>query len=130
MTRTPLIVLSSVFAASGLSALLFETLRFRQSGLAFGNGVWATSLVLSSFMAGLALGNGAVGRFGGRIRRPIRFFAFAEIAIALSGVTLVHLLPNLSEPLAPLLRPLADHDWVPNAIRVSQRIVEVHIQFE
>jgi len=45
------------FFLSGASALVFEGLWFRQAGLALGNSVWASSLVLSSFMAGLAAGN-------------------------------------------------------------------------
>ena len=46
-----------IFFASGASALIFETLWFRQAGLALGNSIWASSLVLSGFMSGLALGN-------------------------------------------------------------------------
>jgi hypothetical protein len=49
------------FGLSGSAALLFQTLWFRQAGLAFGNSIWASSLVLASFMGGLALGN-ALGR--------------------------------------------------------------------
>ena len=55
-------ILYAIFFLSGAAALLFETLWFRQAGLAFGNSVWASSLVLSSFMAGLALGNGLARR--------------------------------------------------------------------
>jgi len=47
-----------VLFLSGTGALIFETLWLRLSGLAFGNSVWAAALILSSFMAGLALGNG------------------------------------------------------------------------
>ena len=39
-------LLCVLFFLSGVAALLFETLWFRQAGLAFGNGVWASSLVL------------------------------------------------------------------------------------
>ena len=46
--------LGGIFFLSGASALVLENLWFRQAGLAFGNSVWASSLVLSSFMAGLA----------------------------------------------------------------------------
>ena len=66
---TPL--LCALFFLSGVAALLFETLWFRQAGLTFGNGVWASSLVLASFMAGLALGNALAVRFGARISRPL-----------------------------------------------------------
>ena len=51
-------VFCAVLFLSGTGALIFETLWLRVSGLAFGNSVWAAALILSSFMAGLALGNG------------------------------------------------------------------------
>ena len=51
-----------VFALSGAAALLFETLWFRQAGLALGNSVWAASLITASFMAGLAAGNAGCAR--------------------------------------------------------------------
>ena len=69
------LLLCLIFLLSGASALIFETLWFRQAGLAFGNSVWATTLVLSSFMGGLAVGNGVVARLGGRIGRPLRLYA-------------------------------------------------------
>jgi hypothetical protein len=50
-------VLCGVLFLSGTGALIFEILWLRFSGLAFGNSVWAAALILSSFMAGLALGN-------------------------------------------------------------------------
>jgi len=47
---------SVILFVSGCSALLFETLWLRLSGLAFGNSVWSAALILPSFMAGLAVG--------------------------------------------------------------------------
>ena len=41
------LILCGIFFLSGASALVFETLWFHQAGLAFGNSVWASSLVLS-----------------------------------------------------------------------------------
>ncbi|HEY3162557.1 MAG TPA: fused MFS/spermidine synthase [Vicinamibacterales bacterium] len=112
------LLLSAVFFASGASALIFETLWFRQAGLAFGNSVWASSLVLSGFMAGLALGNALVARAGGRLTNPVRAYAIAEAAIALTGVALVYLLPGLGSTLAPLFRPLLDSPWALNPLRL------------
>ena len=54
-----------VFLVSGAAALVFETLWFRQAGLALGNTVWASALVTASFMGGLAIGNAVVARWGG-----------------------------------------------------------------
>jgi spermidine synthase len=103
---------------SGAAALLFEMLWFRQAGLAFGNGVWASSLVLASFMAGLALGNGLVARFGGRIDRPVRFYAALEAAIGVAGVALVWVLPLFGAWLVPLWRPFLEQPWFLNPLRL------------
>jgi predicted membrane-bound spermidine synthase len=112
------LLLCTIMFVSGAAALLFETLWFRQAGLAFGNSVWASSLVLASFMAGLAVGNGLVARFGGRIDRPVRFYALLELAIAVAGVSLVWVLPLLAGWLAPLWRPILEVPWILNPLRL------------
>src|SRR2546421_8354871 len=68
-------VLCGVVFFSGTGALIFETLWLRLSGLGFGNSTWAAALILSSFMAGFALGNALAA--SSRIRRwgPLHFFA-------------------------------------------------------
>jgi spermidine synthase len=111
-------LLCSIFFASGVSALIFETLWFRQAGLAFGNSIWASSLVLSGFMGGLALGNALAARYGDRPRNAIRVYAIAEVAIALTGVGLVYLFPIFGVALAPWLRPLMEQPWILNPLRL------------
>jgi predicted membrane-bound spermidine synthase len=103
---------------SGAAALLFETLWFRQAGLAFGNGVWASSLVLASFMAGLAIGSALVARHGARIVRPLFFYGLLEISIGAAGVALVWVLPSFGGWLVPLWRPLLDQPWLLNSLRL------------
>ena len=110
--------LCAIFFASGISALIFETLWFRQAGLGFGNSVWASSLVLSGFMGGLALGNALAARYGSRFANPIRLYAIAEVAIALTGVGLVYLLPVFGAALAPWLHPLLEQPWILNPLRL------------
>lgn len=111
-------VLYTIFFASGTSALIFETLWFRQAGLALGNSVWASSLVLAGFMGGLAMGNAVAARYGARLGNPVRAYAIAEAAIALTGVGLVYLFPILGVALAPWLRPLLDLPWILNPLRL------------
>src|SRR6187551_859610 len=75
-------VLCGVLFLSGTGALIFETLWLRLSGLAFGNSVWAVALILSSFMAGLALGNGLAASARIRRWRPLYFYAVLELFVA------------------------------------------------
>ena len=91
------VLLCVMFFTSGVAALLFETLWFHQAGLTLGNTVWASSLVLASFMGGLAIGNWVVARFGLRIRRPIRLYALLEVVIGLTGLGLSFLGRPLAE---------------------------------
>jgi spermidine synthase len=115
--------LCSIFFASGASALIFETLWFHQAGLALGNSIWASSLVLAGFMGGLALGNALAARLGHRLGDPVRAYAIAEAAIALTGVGLVYLLPELGRLLAPLMRPLLDTPWLLNPLRLGLALI-------
>jgi len=112
-------IICGIFFLSGVSALIFETLWFHQAGLVFGNGVWASSLVLASFMAGLALGNAGAARYGPRLSRPVRAYALLELGIGAAGLGLVLGLPLLVPVLTPLLRASLDQPWLANPLRVS-----------
>src|SRR5438132_1373170 len=103
----PVAVLSGILFLSGIGALIFETLWLRLSGLAFGNSVWAAALILSSFMAGLALGNAIAASSRIRRWRPLQLYALLEVLVALLGCTIVFGLPALGE----LLRPLWQMLW-------------------
>ena len=101
-----------LFFVSGVAALLFENLWFYQTGLALGNSVWASSLVLTGFMGGLALGNGLAAWVAGRVRRPVRLYAGLELTIGVTGLALVLGLPFLTPVLARLFAPLLDSWWI------------------
>ena len=116
-------VVSALFFLSGCGALVFETLWFRQSGLAFGNSVWATTLVLASFMGGLALGNALAARHAWRFAKPLSVYAGIEIAVAATGIALVWSLPRLGSALAPLLRVLEDQPVLLNLVRLALSFV-------
>ena len=107
-SRNATLLHAAVFA-SGVSALIFQTLWFRQAGLAFGNSVWASSLVLSSFMGGLALGNGLAGRYGDRLRNPIRAYAIAEEHPGVDAGGVYRVLRNLEKSPSERLRAALFH---------------------
>src|SRR5881227_985592 len=102
----PVTILSAILFLSGIGALIFETLWLRLSGLAFGNSIWAAALILSSFMAGLALGNAIAASSRIRRWRPLHLYALLEVLVALLGCTIVFGLPALGELLRPVWQTL------------------------
>src|SRR6266571_403513 len=105
MTR--IAILSGILFLSGIGALIFETVWLRLSGLAFGNSVWAAALILSSFMAGLALGNAIAASSKVRRWRPLHLYAVLEVLVAFFGCTIVFGLPLLGG----LMRPVWQMLW-------------------
>jgi predicted membrane-bound spermidine synthase len=110
--------LVGAFVASGAAALLFQVLWFRQLALSLGNTVWAGSLVLASFMGGLALGNLLAARWRGGVQSSLRAYAWLEAVVALTGLGLVVILPRLPQALAPLLGGL-DSSFLKNGTRLG-----------
>ena len=104
---------------SGAAALVFETLWFYQATLVFGNTVWASLIVLASFMGGLALGNGLAARFHLRFGNPIRLYAVLELVVGLTGLGLVFVLPLLPSLFAPVFDHLRSLPLVSNLVRGS-----------
>ena len=100
-------VFCGVLFLSGTGALIFETLWLRLSGLAFGNSIWAAALILSSFMAGLALGNALAASSRIRRWRPLHFYAVLEVLVAFFGCTIVFGLPVVGD----LMRPVWQMLW-------------------
>jgi spermidine synthase len=71
----------ALFIASGAAALVYQVIWLRWLGLVFGYTTVSVSIVLASFMGGLALGSWAAGRAMPYIRNPMRAYAWAEIGI-------------------------------------------------
>ncbi len=95
---------------SGTAALVYETLWMRSFGLIFGNTTHAITVILSTYMGGMALGSFFIGRL--KIKNPLRIYAFVEAFIgftALIAFVLLQILPGLwgnflrTTPLSPML---------------------------
>ena len=102
-------ILSGILFLSGTGALIFETLWLRLSGLAFGNSIWAAALILSSFMAGLALGNALAASSRIWRWRPLHFYAVLELLVAFLGCTIVFGLPVLGDWMRTVWQTLWNH---------------------
>jgi spermidine synthase len=82
-SRRSLLLVAVCFTLSGAAGLIYEVLWMRMLGLVFGATTIAVSVVLAAFMGGLALGSAWAARVASRIRRPLRTYAWIEIAIGL-----------------------------------------------
>jgi spermidine synthase len=121
MLRT--LLLATIFLVSGACALAFETLWFHQAALALGNTVWAASLVLSAFMAGMAIGNAMAARFGDRLRNGLLAYASLEAFVALVGTALVYWMPSFGAWFARVAQPLGDQPALLSLVRFSGAFV-------
>jgi spermidine synthase len=112
-------IVQLAFFASGAAGLIFELVWVYWCGLLLGNTVWATSIVLSSFMAGLAIGSALVGCNGYRLHRYLVLYAALETVVALTGIGLTYLLTALPRWLAPATHAFLDTRWQVNLVRVG-----------
>lgn len=109
-----------IFFISGASALIFESVWFHQAGLNLGNSVWASSIVLAAFMAGLAAGGAASAIVDEKIHSPLRFYVCMEIVIAVSGLFVILLFSKSTFFFAPFYRLL---DTTPALLNFFRSII-------
>src|SRR6476620_8586833 len=84
-----LAILSTLLFLPGIGSLIFEALWLRLSGLTVGNSIWSAALILSRFMAGMALGNAFAASSHLQRWRPLQLYAFLELVIAFLGCTII-----------------------------------------
>ncbi|UCH98219.1 MAG: fused MFS/spermidine synthase [Candidatus Aminicenantes bacterium] len=88
-----------LFFFSGISGLVYQIVWTRLLILIFGNTMLATSTVLSAFMAGLAAGSFAAGKYIDKKPRPlVRLYAVLEAGIGIFAL-IFPLLLKVIEPL-------------------------------
>ncbi len=100
------VIIFFIFFLSGISGLIYETVWLRMLIRILGNTVYATSVVLAAFMAGLAIGSFLIGTVSGRIKNRLRFYALLEIGIGLSAGLLLLVFSHLT-PLYQFIYSLA-----------------------
>ncbi|MFQ5669486.1 MAG: fused MFS/spermidine synthase [Acidobacteriota bacterium] len=84
-----------LFLLSGATALVYQVVWLRRLILVFGATAFATSTVLTAFMAGLGLGSYFFGRTADRRGDPLRLYGFLECGIGLSALAVPLLLGAL-----------------------------------
>ncbi|MEO6526439.1 MAG: spermidine synthase [Gemmatimonadaceae bacterium] len=81
-----LFFLCVVFVLSGAAGLIYESIWVRYLGLFVGHGAYAQVLVLVIFLGGMSAGALVAGQRTVRLREPVKWFAYVELAIGLLGL--------------------------------------------
>ena len=108
-TRSPLIetrVILAAFLFSGAAALIYEVIWTRTLSLVLGSTVYALSTMLSTFMAGLAIGAYFGGKISDRGGNLVLYFGLCELGIAVSGLASIPLIYALPSAYLALYRSL------------------------
>jgi len=74
--------LYTCFLFSGIAGLIYEVVWAKYLSILFGNTTYAYTVVLATFMGGLAIGSFSLGRLADKIRDRLTLYACAEIGIA------------------------------------------------
>lgn len=85
------LLLAAVFAA-GSASLVYEVVWVRQLGMSLGSTALATSVMLSAFLGGLALGSWLAGRKADSLVSPLRTLMKLELVAAAIGAVSVPVL--------------------------------------
>jgi spermidine synthase len=86
----------AVFFLSGFASLCYEVVFTKQLGYVFGTTAHAVSTVLAAFMAGLAAGSYAGGRWSLRLKDPVRAYGWAELGVGVYGLLTPFLFAGLT----------------------------------
>jgi spermidine synthase len=92
------------FAISGFVALSYEVIWSRVLALIIGSSVYAFSIMLTTFLIGLAAGATIASRFVDRIRAPIRIFALIEVGVGVTSLAGAYVFNDLPYVFVQLYR--------------------------
>lgn len=86
LLRLGFILLLGTVLCAGIASLFYEVLWVRQLGFSLGSTAIATSIMLSAFLGGLAIGSITMGRFADTLKHPTWTFAIIELIAVVLGL--------------------------------------------
>lgn len=81
--QTHLSIIALLFIVSGAAGLMYQIVWFKYLSLFLGNTTYAQTIVLASFMGGLAIGAALWGKRADRSRNPLALYGWLELGIGL-----------------------------------------------
>ncbi len=107
----------AIFAISGFSGLIYESIWSHYLKLFLGHAAYAQSLVLMIFMGGLALGSWLAARFSLKWRLPILLYAVVEGVIGLIALLFHDLFVGVSDAFHFSILPSIDSATLGSALK-------------
>lgn len=103
---------AALLFASGTAALVYQVLWIRQLSLVVGVDVYAVSLGVGAFFAGLAAGGWIFGRWADRAAQPWRLYALLELAAGFLGLAVTLALGAVALPFVWLEARIGPLAWL------------------
>ena len=79
---TRFFLIASLFVLSGIAALMYQIVWFKHLSYFLGNTTYSQSIVLATFMGGLAIGSWWWGKKADESKNALKLFAWLEVGIA------------------------------------------------
>lgn len=100
------------FTLSGFTALAYEILWFRLFSLIVGSSVYAFTIMLSTFLAGIAIGSAIFSKFIDKRKDLILWFGLLETVIGLSVLLSILLYREFPSMFLSLYHSFSDRFWL------------------
>ena len=95
----------AIFAISGFSGLIYESIWSHYLKLFLGHAAYAQSLVLIIFMGGMAIGSQLASRFSAKMRIPILAYALVEAIVGVMALLFHNVFSGLIEAFHATILP-------------------------
>ena len=97
------------FSVSGAAALGYEVLWTRTLGVALQSTTYSFTLILTTFLCGLALGSYLYGKLARRLKRFVLAFGVIQVSVGAYSLALIHFFGVLPELAARHIEPSESH---------------------
>ena len=119
MNRLPRGAFYVLFAASGFSGLIYESIWTHYLKLFLGHAAYAQSLVLVVFMGGMAAGSALCGRLSTRIANPLAGYALVEAIVGVFALSFHELFVLVTDASYESLLPALGTEWGSLAAKIG-----------
>ncbi|MCF6336649.1 MAG: fused MFS/spermidine synthase [Gammaproteobacteria bacterium] len=106
------LVLVCLYLISGAASLAYEILWTRMLSLQFGVSIFGVVVTVAAYMAGLGVGSFLGARWSRLTSRPLRLFAFIELFVAVTALTMPALFQAVDTQFAIIAGNTSYFSWI------------------